>query len=87
MITSAILNLFYSIMTWLSYPIRALGDASLPSGISSAISTASSALATVSMVLPISTMLLVLTFVLLVENYHFIYKVVMWVIQKIPGIT
>jgi len=87
MITSSILYLLYYALYWLTYPLRALSDASLPAGVASAIATAGSYLAIVSYVAEVPALLLVFAFVMVVENAHFFYKIIMWAVHKIPGIT
>ncbi len=87
MITDAILIInFFAIKVILS-PLTLLPDATLPVDLTDAISTAGTYLAAVSSMLPITTFLLILGTVLAIESFIFSYKVIMWIIQKIPGIN
>lgn len=88
MITSAILVLLYLLLKLIILPITLLPDVSLPAGISSAIATASSYFAVISEILPdtVTSLLVVLGVVLGIDAVIFLYKIIIWVIRKIPTI-
>lgn len=86
MIISIILYLIYAFIWTVLLPIRALPDVSLPSGITNAISQASTYLSMIDVIIPIITLLAVLIAVIAVDAIIMTYKIVMWVIRKIPGI-
>jgi hypothetical protein len=88
MITTGILNLLYGIVYLILYPIRLLPDVSLPSGITSAVTTVSGYLAALYAVLPITTtaLMAVLGLFLTAEAAILTYKGIMWLVRKIPGI-
>jgi len=83
MITSAFLNIFYIVLGAL---IGLLPDISTTSAFSTAITTGSSYLATLYSFLPliISTLLAIIVFDLLFETGYMIFKVVYWVIRRLP---
>jgi hypothetical protein len=89
MITSLILYALYGAVWVITAPIRALPNASLPASISSAISVVGGYFATFYSVLPVTCAALVaiITFVLVLEGGVLIYKGIMWIIRKIPGIS
>jgi len=84
MIVSLLLYLlYYTVLLFLS-PLLALPDASLPSGLTSAISTAGGYITAIDPYFPLSTVLTVFGLVLSVEAGIFTYKFIMWIIHKIP---
>lgn len=85
MITTGILSLIYGILFILTYPIRALSDVTLDSGLGSAISGAGEYLAMINQVLPVTTLLTVFGLLLTIEGIIFTYKIIMWGIRRIPG--
>jgi len=87
MIVNLALTVLYFVLLVVTSPIRALSDATLPSGLSTALSDASSGLYTVGQVIPISTLLTVLAAMLAIEGTIFAYKIVRWAYRKIPGIS
>lgn len=89
MITSAIIYAAFGVLWAITSPMRILPDVSMPSGITGAMTTVSGYLATLYALLPITTAALlgVLALFLLVEAAILIYKGMMWVIRKIPGIS
>jgi len=87
MITSALIKLIYYIVFALTSPFRLLPDASLPSGLTSAISSANGYIASFNSFFPTGTMLQVLGAMLVIEVAALSYKLIMWVLTKIPGIS
>lgn len=85
MITEIIITIFYGILWVLISPIRLLGDVSVNSSVAAAISTASGFLASINTFLPATTLLTILGIFLGVEVSILIYKLIMWVIRRIPG--
>jgi hypothetical protein len=87
MITTAILNLLYVVLTLVLSPFSALPDATLPTGITSGIANASSYLSILSIIVPVADLLIVLGSVLAIEGGIFTFKVIRWAYRKIPGIN
>ena len=87
MITSALLQIILFAINLLVLPITGLDDVVLDSNISSALSTASGYLHALDQILPVSTILAILAIALAIEGSYLIYKLIMWVIKKIPTIN
>jgi HD-like signal output (HDOD) protein len=87
MIFDAILYLFYGAITFLTAPLLLLGDVSLDSNLTTSITTASSYYHSVNSILPMDTMLAILGISLTIELAYATYKLIMWVIKKIPTIN
>jgi len=87
MIITAIFYLIYYAIVGVLTPIRLLPDASLPEEITNAITQAGQTLTAVESIIPVNTILLVLTSFLTIEASIFVYKVIMWVIKKIPSVN
>lgn len=87
MITSALLYLIYGVVYLVTAPLRLLPDATLPSGVASALTSAGGYIAAIDDFVPIGTLFAVFAAVLVVEGFVFVYKVIMWGLKKIPGIN
>lgn len=87
MITTAILEILYLFISALEYPIKALPNVSLPANILSAISSASGYLSSFNLIFPIATFLTIFGVMLTIEAAILVYKIVMWLIKKIPTIS
>jgi len=84
MVTAAIINfMFYAIAFW----VGLLPTASLPFSLTSAISSASGYLTSLDSVLPMTVIISTFTFFLLFEGGYLTYKVIYWIIKKIPTIS
>lgn len=84
MITNGFLYLIFGIVWAITAPLRLLDDTSLPEGISSAIVSMGGYLTSTNQVLPVATIISVLGIILLVETSIFVYKVIMWLIRRLP---
>jgi hypothetical protein len=87
MITYGIIMMFYGLAYSFTYPLRILDDVVLTENISSAITTAGQYIAMTDYVLPLATLASVLALFITIEASILAYKLVMWVIRKIPGIS
>lgn len=88
MITTGLVLLIYGLVYSLSLPFLLLADVSLDSGIAAALTQAGSYISMVDAFFPIGVLLATFAGVhLIVEGYIFSYKLVMWVIRKIPGVS
>lgn len=87
MITNFILNLLFSVISFILSPILALPNVSLPADISDAITQASNSLALVNVVVPVSTILAIIGLFFVIEIGILIFKIINYVIRKIPTIS
>jgi hypothetical protein len=87
MITYFITIILISLIDLLLAPIRLLPDATLNPNIGSAFSVVGGYFAVMNSIFPIATLLAVLAAVLIVEGGIFLYKIIYWLIKKIPTIS
>lgn len=87
MIVSLLLYIIYYFVLFILTPLRLFPDVSLPAGVLSAITTAGTYLALVSQVIPLTDLLGAFAASIVIENYHFVYKVIKWIYNKIPGVN
>lgn len=87
MITEALLNIVYLFVFAVTSPLRLLSDVSLSADLISAISTANTYIAAVDFIFPVTTFLTILGLVLTIEAFIVLYKIIIWVIRKIPTIS
>jgi len=87
MITTAIFYILYASLSLVLIPIKVLPDATLPVELTDTISTASTYLAGINTIVPFGTLFTVFALFLTIELSIFVYKLVMWVIKKIPTIN
>lgn len=88
MITNALLFIIYAIVFGLAnVTILLLPDVSLSSGISTAISTATQYIAAIYNIMPIVITAIFICFavILVLEIFLGGYKLLMWVIRRLPG--
>jgi len=84
MITSTILSLIFGIVWLITLPLRALSDVVLPANIANSLSTAGAYIQAVDIILPINTLSTILLLFISIEATIFSYKVIMWIIRRIP---
>lgn len=84
MILDNFIQLVYGAVYAITYPIRALPVVELPQGITDSISNVGGYLASLNDILPIDTILNILGIYLAIELALFTYKLIMWVIKRIP---
>lgn len=89
MITNALLYLLYLLIYAISSPLRLLPNVALPAAITSSISTANTYIAAIYAILPytIAALLIVLGLVISIEGFIISFKIINWLIRKIPGIN
>jgi len=87
MIASIILAMLYGVVWLVSSPLRLLPNATLPSNLASAITTASTYLAAINFVFPVATFITIFGLILGIETFIILYKIINWVIRKIPTIN
>lgn len=87
MIITTFIDMLFALITFLLIPITGLGDVVLNSEITDAITTTGGYLNSINAILPVDTMLEILAVGLAFELGYLIYKIIMWVIRKIPTIN
>lgn len=87
MIPQIFLGMLYAVIYLLTSPLRLLNDVTIDSGITSAVIQAKSYLSIVDPLVPMSTLLIVFGSMLGIEIIIASYKLIMWVIKKIPFIN
>jgi len=87
MIVDFILYLLWGVVYGLTYPIRILADVSLSADFANSISTFNNYLARLNFILPISTLITIIGIFIGIEVAIFAYKLIMWLIRKIPTIN
>lgn len=84
MITTVFLYIIYGVLLVITSPIRLLADVTTVSTFSAGVVTASSYLKGLNAFLPVTEILAVLFIVLVYEAGYFSFKVIYWVIKRIP---
>jgi len=84
MLTTAFLNIIYSISVWF---LSLFPNVSLSDSVSSAAGTASTYLAGLNGIVPVSTLLIILGLVLTIEGVYLTIRIINWFIRKIPTIN
>jgi len=87
MIITALLNLVYVFIQLILSPLALLGDVSLSSSFSSSIATAGGYYNSLNAILPMDTMITILGVFLAIEGAYVVYKIIMWIIKKIPTLN
>ena len=87
MITTGILYLIYSFIFITTAPIRLLPDAVLSTSLTQSIATAGTYLKSLDFVFPVSSFIGILVLLIVIEAGILGYKLIMWVLRKIPGIS
>lgn len=89
MITTGLLTFLYFTILITTSPLRLLPDVSLPSNVLAAITSANSSLASLYLITPytITAILATLVLVISIEGFIMIWKIINWVLHKIPGIS
>lgn len=84
MIVSAIITLIYGIVFVVTYPLRSLTDVTMSSSFSSSITTANGYISSFNNFVPLDTIGQILTLFLAIEGAVLTYKLIMWLIRRIP---
>lgn len=87
MITTLILNLFYGFAYGISLVVSSFGDVSSNNAITTSITAFKTYYMSVNAYIPIDTIVTIVAFDLAFEAVVFLYKLVRWGYQKVPGIT
>jgi len=87
MVVDLILNSAYQVILFILTPILSMSDVSLSSDISSAFTQARGFLHATDFIFPYTTLVAVLAAILIIEAAILAYKVIYWIIKKIPTIS
>lgn len=87
MITTTLLYMAYGFIRMVLLPFNLLPDATLSSSATTALATAGTYLKAMDFILPVSTLLTVAGLIFGMEVIIVLYKLIMWVIRKIPTIS
>jgi hypothetical protein len=87
MIISFIISIWYGLIWLLTSPLRLLPNASIPANITAAVGSANTYLSAIDFIFPIDIFITIFGMLVSVEISLMLYKVIMWVIKKIPGIN
>jgi len=86
MIVTSLLILLYVIVDVLTMPLLLLGDVSMNSSFTTALSTGLSYYANMALFFPpSSTLLTIIVLIATMETAIATYKIIMWVVRRIPG--
>lgn len=87
MIVSFVLYILYNFILVITLPLRILPNVSLSANIATAIASANSYLSAIDFIFPTVTFIAIFTIIIGIEVLLFLYKIIMWIIRKIPGIS
>lgn len=87
MITNALLFIIFLVVTTITSPLRLLADVALDSEFAISIATASTFLSAINAFLPMTTLFTIVGIFITFETLFFTYKLLMWVIKKIPTVN
>jgi len=84
MIVTFFLNIIFAAVRVIATPILFLPNVSVESGLSTTIAEATAYLASINEFFPLNTTLIILGLVFSIEAIIIVYKLIMWVIRRIP---
>lgn len=84
MIISWFLYAIYGVVYVLTFPFRVFSDVTVDTGIGGSITTATQYIATWNNILSLSTILACFSIIIGVELIIASYKIIMWVIRRLP---
>jgi len=87
MITNAIIQIFFFIVYGVTSPLRLFANVTLDNNFLASVTTASTYISSVNTLLPVTTLLTIFGLFLAFEAIYFTYKLIMWLIKKIPFIN
>jgi len=87
MITNLILQIFYSFAYGISLIVSSFGEVSTNNAITTSVTAFKTYYMSVNAYIPLDTILAIVAFDLAFEGIVFLYKLVRWGYQKVPGIT
>lgn len=87
MITTVILDILHGTIKIVLFPIKQLPDASLPAGLTDALTSVPAHLGPLDFVLPLATIYAIIGLFVLVEGGFLAWHLINWIIKKIPTIS
>lgn len=87
MITDALLGILTSFLNFVFSYFATQADVPLNNGITTAVTFASTYYTAMNAFFPFSTIFAIIAFELTFEGIYFIYKLIRWGYQKVPGIN
>jgi hypothetical protein len=87
MITGFLINVLFFFLTGILFPISNLPDVTLPASITQNLSSAGSYIAAINQVFPATTLLTIIGLLISIETAIVTYKLIAFVIRKIPTIS
>lgn len=87
MITKFILDIVYAFAYGLSLVVSSFGEVPQNTAITSAISTMGSYYSSLNDYLPLDTLIQIALFLIVYHSAVFLYKLIRWGYQKVPGIN
>jgi hypothetical protein len=87
MITNAFIYILYLIVYGITAPLRLFNDVSLDSSFLASVTTASDYISAFNTFLPLTALLSIFGLFLAFESSYFTYKLIMWIVRKIPMIN
>lgn len=87
MITNAIIYIFFFIVYGITTPLRLFDNVSLDGNFISSVTTATTYISVFDSFLPVTTLVIIFGLFLAFETAYFTYKLIMWLIKKIPTIN
>ena len=85
MLIDGLMYVLYAVLFIITAPLRLLPEASLSAGLQSQLADISTYISPLGMFAPLSTIFDIMLLYLGVETAIVVYKVVMWVIRRIPA--
>lgn len=84
MLTNFFLYTLYLVLKIILSPLTLLNDVSLTGSFASAITTANGYISVVDSILPLTTLLIIMGLFFVIEGGIFGFKLLTWIIKKIP---
>lgn len=84
MIVTGIIYLIYGLVFVITSPIRGLSDVTMSNSFATSITTANGYISSFNTIFPIDTLGTILTLFLSVEGAVLLYKLIMWLVRRVP---
>ena len=84
MITTAFLNIIYGLLQLIVIPLSNLPDITMNSAFATSITTANGYISSFNTFIPLDTIGAILVLLLAIEGGVLTYKLIMWIIRRIP---
>jgi len=87
MITNLILQIFYGFSYGISLVVSSFGEVSTNNAVTTSVTAFKTYYMSLNAYIPIDTIVTIIAFDLAFEGAVFLYKLVRWGYQKVPGVT